>query len=68
MRSVFNFLHRRFDIQKGSKITWLNEPTKANLDLNAVYVANTAPIDLVQTQIAASSQAIRNTYLQKLPF
>jgi hypothetical protein len=64
----FNFLHRRFDIQKGSKITWLNEPTKANLDLNAVYVANTAPIDLVQTQIAASSQAIRNTYLQKLPF
>jgi len=64
----FNFLHRRFEIQKGSKITWLNEPTKANLDLNAVYVANTAPIDLVQTQIAASSQAIRNTYLQKLPF
>jgi translocation and assembly module TamB len=65
---TFNFLHRRFDIQKGSKITWFNEPTKANLDLNAVYIANTAPIDLVQTQIAASSQAIRNTYLQKLPF
>jgi len=65
---TFNFLHRRFDIQKGSKITWLNEPTKANLELNAIYVANTAPIDLVQAQIAASSQAIRNTYLQKLPF
>jgi hypothetical protein len=65
---TFNFLHRRFDIQKGSKITWFNEPTKANLDVNAVYIANTAPIDLVQNQIAASSQAIRNTYLQKLPF
>src|SRR6187402_2049774 len=65
---TFNFLHRRFDIQKGSKITWFNEPTKANLELTAIYVANTAPIDLVQTQIAASSQAIRNTYLQKLPF
>ncbi len=65
---TFNFLHRRFDIQKGSKITWLNEPTKAILDLNAIYIANTAPIDLVQNQIAASSQAIRNTYLQKLPF
>jgi len=65
---TFNFLHRRFDIQKGSKITWLNEPTKANLDLTAIYVANTAPIDLVETQIAASTQAIRNTYLQKLPF
>ncbi len=65
---TFNFLHRRFDIQKGSKITWFNEPTKANLEVNAIYVANTAPIDLVQDQIAASSQAIRNTYLQKLPF
>jgi hypothetical protein len=65
---TFNFLHRRFDIQKGSKITWFNEPTKANLELNAIYVANTAPIDLVQTQIAASTQEIRNTYLQKLPF
>jgi hypothetical protein len=65
---TFNFLHRRFDIQKGSRITWLNEPTKATLDVNAVYIANTAPIDLVQNQVAASSQAIRNTYLQKLPF
>ncbi|HET6769516.1 MAG TPA: translocation/assembly module TamB domain-containing protein [Chitinophagaceae bacterium] len=65
---TFNFLRRRFDIQKGSRITWLNEPTKATLDVNATYIANTAPIDLVQNQIAASSQAIRNTYLQKLPF
>jgi len=65
---TFNFLRRRFDIQKGSNITWLNEPTKATLDVNAVYIANTAPIDLVQNQIAATSQEIRNTYMQKLPF
>src|SRR5688572_6820554 len=65
---TFNFLRRRFDIQKGSRITWLNEPTKATLDVNAIYIANTAPIDLVQNQVSASSQAIRNTYMQKLPF
>src|SRR6187431_1875612 len=65
---TFNFLRRRFDIQKGSKITWFNEPTKANLEVNAVYIANTAPIDLVQNQIAASTQEIKNTYMQKLPF
>ena len=65
---TFNFLRRRFDIQKGSSITWLNEPTKAIMDVNAVYIAHTAPIDLVQNQIAASSQEIKNTYLQKLPF
>ena len=65
---TFNFLHRRFEIQKGSKIVWLNEPTKATMDVKAIYIANTSPIDLVENQISASTQAIRNTYLQKLPF
>jgi translocation and assembly module TamB len=64
----FNFLQRKFDIVKGSTITWTGEPTTAQLNVNAVYIANTAPIDLVQQQISASNVAIRNTYLQKLPF
>jgi translocation and assembly module TamB len=65
---TFSFLSRKFDIEKGSKIVWLNEPTRATLDVSAVYIANTSPIDLVQQQISASSPTIRNTYLQKLPF
>ena len=64
----FNLLKRKFDISKGSTITWTGEPTAAQLNVTAVYIANTAPIDLVQQQISASSVAIRNTYLQKLPF
>ena len=64
----YNFLQRRFDIEKGSKIVWSGEPTDAQLDITAIYVANTAPLDLVSNYIAASNQAIRNTYLQKLPF
>jgi hypothetical protein len=38
------------------------------MDVTAKYIANTAPLDLVQEQISASDIAIRNTYLQKLPF
>ena len=64
----YNFLQRKFEIQKGSKISWLGEPTAAELDVTAIYIANTAPLDLVSNYISASSQAIRNTYLQKLPF
>ncbi len=64
----YNFLQRKFDIEKGSKITWNGEPTDAALDIKAIYTANTAPYDLVSNYIAASNQAIRNTYLQKLPF
>ncbi|HEV8285949.1 MAG TPA: translocation/assembly module TamB domain-containing protein [Chitinophagaceae bacterium] len=64
----FNFIQRKFDITKGSNITWTGEPTTAQLDVKAIYVANTSPIDLVQDQIASSPIAIRNTYRQKLPF
>jgi hypothetical protein len=64
----FNFIQRRFDIIKGSTITWMGEPTQAQLNVQAVYIANTAPLDLVASQISAPTAAIRNTYLQKLPF
>ncbi|HET9824318.1 MAG TPA: translocation/assembly module TamB domain-containing protein, partial [Chitinophagaceae bacterium] len=64
----FNLLQRRFEIGKGSTITWTGEPTTAQLNVSAVYIANTSPIDLVQDQIASSPVAIRNTYRQKLPF
>lgn len=64
----YNFIQRRFDIEKGSRIEWMGEPTAAQLNVKAIYVANTAPLDLVSNYISASNQAIRNTYLQKLPF
>lgn len=63
----FNFLKRKFNIQKGSRITWTGEPTAAQLNVTAVYIANTAPADLVQNQVVAS-QANENMYKQKLPF
>jgi Uncharacterized protein conserved in bacteria len=64
----FNFIQRKFNIEKGSTIVWAGDPTSAQLNVTAVYVANTAPLDLVQQQLAESPAAIRNTYLQKLPF
>lgn len=65
----FNFLQRKFEIQPESKIIWLGEPTRANLDVEAIYVSNAAPIDLVEDQIQASQTTLRNTYfMQKLPF
>lgn len=65
---TFNFLHRKFYIVKGSKITWEGEPTDANVDITAKYTASTAPLDLVKNQLGDISAAQRNTYLQKLPF
>lgn len=59
-----NLLRRRFDIQKGSKIIWLGEPTRADVDVTAVYVANTSPLTLVENYITENP----NYYKQKIPF
>ena len=64
----FNFLRRKFDIQKGSRILWTGEPTNADVNVSAVYIANASPIDLVQNQISTTDVAVRNTYRQRLPF
>ena len=62
----FNFLQRKFIIDKGSKIVWMGDPTSAEIDVTATYIVNTAPIDLVESSI--NDPAERNYFLQKLPF
>ncbi|WP_353133613.1 translocation/assembly module TamB domain-containing protein, partial [Pseudopedobacter sp.] len=65
---TFNFINRKFDIQKGSSIVWTGEPMSAIVDITAVYIANTAPINLLEDQLVEESEAIKNTYKQKIPF
>ncbi|OPC21793.1 cell envelope biogenesis protein AsmA [Elizabethkingia bruuniana] len=60
-----SMLKRKFDIQKGSTITWTGEPTAAIMDLTAVYKTETAPIDLVEQQVG---QGQTNLFKQRMPF
>jgi len=64
----FNGIKRKFELQKGSFITWNGEPTMANVNIIAIYKVEAAPIDLLGTQLSAESSTIRNTYKQRLPF
>jgi hypothetical protein len=59
-------INRKFDFKQGSTITWEGDPTSAILDLTAIYIANVAPIDLVDNQLSDDTQ--RTMYKQKLPF
>jgi len=63
-----SFLKRRFDIQKGSTVTWTGDPTSAQVDITAIYLANAAPIDLVEPQLVGRAQTDINRFKQKLPF
>lgn len=64
----FNFIKRRFDIRRGSTITWNGDPTTADIDVTAVYVAETAPLDLVSNQLGSAPASEVNMYKQRLPF
>nr|WP_230476305.1 translocation/assembly module TamB domain-containing protein [Faecalibacter bovis] len=63
-----SMIKRKFDITKGSTITWTGEPMSANLNLTAVYRTQTAPIDLVEQQLTGLSSAEVNMYRQRIPF
>lgn len=66
---TFNFIRRKFEIQKGSKLVWLGEPTDADVNISAVYTTNTSPLDLVKSELPEDiALTDRNTYLQKIPF
>ncbi|WP_185218756.1 translocation/assembly module TamB domain-containing protein, partial [Sphingobacterium mizutaii] len=58
----------KFDIQKGSTITWTGEPTMAMMDITAVYKTEAPPIDLVEQQITGQSASEMNQYKQRIPF
>src|SRR5690606_20918660 len=63
-----SMLKRRFDIQKGSTITWTGEPTAASLDITAVYTTEAAPIDLLEQQLSGLPPSEMNRYKQRIPF
>lgn len=60
-------VNRKFDFKNGSTITWTGDPTSANINLTAVYVAKVPPIDLVEQQLTGD-ESQRTMYKQKLPF
>ncbi len=65
---TLSVLHRKFDIQRGSTITWTGDPRKADINITAIYTVNTPPIDLMSQQLSGQSTDETNKYKQRLPF
>jgi translocation and assembly module TamB len=62
----YNLIRRRFQIQKGSTVTFAGDPLEADVNITAVYVANVPAYDLVERQVPDPSQL--NYFKQRLPF
>ena len=63
---TLSLLKRQFLILPGSVITWTGDPMTANVDITAEYIANTQPINLLQSELANSTDV--GKYKGKLPF
>lgn len=63
-----SLLKRKFEIQKGSTITWTGEPTSANVNITAIYTTEAAPLDLLQQQLTGVTGSELNQYKQRIPF
>ncbi|MBK7428529.1 MAG: translocation/assembly module TamB [Saprospiraceae bacterium] len=66
--SLYEIVQRRFELTRGSRITWTGEPLRGALDLTALYRTKTSTVDLMGSQLAGADQATINRYRQDLPF
>lgn len=65
---TLSLLKRQFLIKQGSTITWTGDPMDANINITAIYVANTPSIDLMQSSLAGRSAEETTKYKEQLPF
>jgi hypothetical protein len=63
-----SLLKRQFIIQPGSVITWTGDPMSATVDITAIYIANTQPVNLLQSELANLSATDVGKYKAKVPF
>jgi hypothetical protein len=62
-----NLIKKRFEIVKGSTITWTGDPMSALVSIKALYKLKASPIDLVEQQLVGQTPTEVNKYKQRLP-
>jgi hypothetical protein len=65
---LYNLVKRQFHLKAGSKLSWNGEPLKAEMDIQGVYTAKTAPLGLLGNQVSNLTEAERNQYKKRIPF
>ena len=62
-----NMIRKKFEIVKGSTITWTGDPLSALVNIKALYKLKASPIDLVEQQLVGQTPTEVNKYKQRLP-
>jgi hypothetical protein len=64
----YQILERKFNLIKGSTITFAGTPLNSTVDITAEYIANTNSKDLLSGEVSDVTPALANSFNQKLPF
>ena len=64
----YQFLERKFNLIKGSTITFAGEPLQAEANIVAEYVANTNSNNLLTNEVTDVTPNLSNSFNQQLPF
>jgi len=64
----YQFLQRKFDLQKGSTIAFAGAPMDARIDITAAYQLETSAKELLSSEVSDNGGTIGNAMNQKLPF
>ncbi|WP_299215472.1 translocation/assembly module TamB [uncultured Dokdonia sp.] len=66
--NLYNLVNRRFEIVKGSRISWSGDPFDADLDVKALYDVEASASALMAAQTSGADPSIRGKFRQVLPF
>ena len=64
----YGFLQRKFNLIKGSTITFAGTPVNAEANITAEYIAYTSSKELLTNEITDVTPTLANSFRQKLPF
>jgi hypothetical protein len=66
--NLYNLVKRKFEIQKGSTITWGGDPSNAILEVRAVYAIETSAAPLMTSVSLGGDASLSGKFRQSLPF
>jgi len=64
----YQFLQRKFNLQRGSTITFGGAPMDATVNITADYIVNTSAKDLLGNEVSSVDPLLANSFNQRIPF
>jgi autotransporter translocation and assembly factor TamB len=66
--TYFDFVRRKFNIDKGSYINWTGEPLLAELNIRTYNIVSTSPYNLIRAEVGQLTPEKRVLYSRSIPF